>query len=371
MEPSPVETALILCAEGNNAGRLMLGLSMGERLLLTLEKAGVRRIAFAGSGERPASSRAQLEVIPLEAGPGDRDFLLVPADGVVPLAALQAPADPAIPLPFRVLPASQWQEAAGNPDSWLGQWKNRVTDEPSARQAERTLIRSLHKTADGVISRNLNRRISTAISRRLAPLPIRPNHITAVVLLIGLASGPLASAGTYMGFAAGAFCYWLSAVLDGCDGEIARLKFMGTRLGAWLDTVVDDVVGLSYVAGMFVGLSARASHPYWTWIGVWAIGFYLLTLLPRYYIMASRSGSGDYQKLAARTRPEPRHGVGRAVLWMRDVVFRTDFMPFAALVTALLGVVQAFAVPFALGSVASCIDSFSTLASFRVSQSRK
>jgi len=371
-----VETALILCPAGDGPSateRPMLGLTVGERLLLTLAKAGVRRIAFAGTGPRPFSPRARLEVVPLESASGNDPFLLVPADLVVDSSLVQSPEKLSQSLPLRLLPSSAWSGIAADPDRWLkdlgpgeaGSGRGfavRVTDHSAAALAERSLIASLHKAADGVISRNLNRKISTAITRRLAPFRIRPNHVTVVVFLVGILSGPFALLGTYLGFAAGGFCYWFSAVLDGCDGELSRLKFMATPLGAWLDTVIDDLVGLSYITGMYVGLSSTAVHPYWTWIGIWAVTFYLLTLLPRYYIMAFRSVSGDYQKLAAETRPSEARGLGRVMLLLRDVVFRTDFLPFAAMVTALAGVVPVFAVPFAAGTVASCVDSWVTLA---------
>jgi phosphatidylglycerophosphate synthase len=244
------------------------------------------------------------------------------------------------------------------------QWRSVRTGD-DLPPAETLLLRALVKPADGVVSRRLNRRISTSITRRLVRLPLEPNHVTAVVFAIGVLSGPFAGAGTYLGFALGGFCYWFSAVLDGCDGEISRLKYLGSPLGAWLDTVVDDLVGLSWLLGMYWGLHRGAAHPWWLWIGAGAIGCFLLTIGPRYWLFATRVGAGDHQQLAARTRPRDSGLVARVGLFFRDVVFRTDFLPFAGMVTAACGVVQVFAAAFAAGSIAGVIDTVVTLVRVR------
>jgi phosphatidylglycerophosphate synthase len=250
-------------------------------------------------------------------------------------------------------------------------WKS-VRSDADLSEAETLLLDSLKKSTDGVISRNINRRISLAISRRLARTSLTPNHVTAVVFLVGVASGPLAFfLHSYWGFLLGASCYYVSAILDGCDGEISRLKFLGSPLGAWLDTVVDDLVCLSYIVGVYGRFAIDTRHPFWIGIGVGGLFFYLLTILPRYWVMATTLGSGDYQQLAKEIRPENESALKRLGLAIRDVIFRTDFLPFYAFVTALCNYVPAFAVPFALGSVASAVDTLATIAKTRRSAAQR
>ena len=242
-------------------------------------------------------------------------------------------------------------------------WR-RVAGPGDVREAETVLLRALVKAADGVISRHVNRKISLFLSRRLSRTSVLPNHVTAAVFLVGVASGPLAFfLGGYAGFALGALCYYVSAILDGCDGEISRLKYQGSPLGAWLDTVVDDTVCLSYLLGMYPRLALDAGGAFWWWMGGVGVLFYLLTVLPRYWVMATRLKSGDFQKLAAKRKPAPKEltALGRAVEAVRSVIFRTDFLPFYAFATAAVGFVPAFAIPFALGSVASAVDTAMTI----------
>jgi hypothetical protein len=112
---------------------------------------------------------------------------------------------------------------------------------------------------------------------------------------------------------------------------------------------------------MYLGLHKNADHPYWLYLGGAGTLFFLLTILPRYYVMATRSGSGDFQKMAKETRSEKKGAVSTLLLAFRDIVFRTDFLPFAGMVTAALNVPEVFAVPFALGAVASAVDAAITL----------
>jgi phosphatidylglycerophosphate synthase len=250
-----------------------------------------------------------------------------------------------------------------------GNYAAYVNSEKDIKPAGTLLLKSLVKDADGVISRNINRKISLFLSRHIARTSIVPNQITAVVFLVGICSGLFAFfMESYYGFLIGAFCYYLSAILDGCDGEISRLKYMGSPMGAWLDTIVDDLVGLSYILGLY-GRLALDRQGLWPVIGTGTLAMYLTTILPRYYVMA-KTGSGDFQKLAAKKRPREITGFAKVVEKVRSIIFRTDFLPFYAFVTAASGYLTAFAIPFSIGSVASAVDSLIDLVKFKNYQKR-
>lgn len=230
------------------------------------------------------------------------------------------------------------------------------------RPAETLLLRALKKPADGLVARNINRNMSLVLTRRLAHTPITPNQVSTVVFLLGICSGPFAAQGSWAGFALAGLCYYFSSVLDGCDGELSRLKYLGSPLGAWVDTIVDDLVGLSFLSGLYVGLHRAADHPYWMWIGFATVGAYVLTIFPRYWLFVARVGVGDHQKLAADTRPVDPRGLAWLVLTLRENIFRIDFLTFAAMVVCVAGVPFVYAASYAVGSVASLID---TVATFR------
>jgi phosphatidylglycerophosphate synthase len=130
--------------------------------------------------------------------------------------------------------------------------------ERERRDATRLLLRSLEKQADGFVSRHLHRRLSRAVTGRLLRWPITPNQMTMVAALFGIAGCVVAARGGYWNLAAGAALVELQNVLDGCDGEIARLKYLRSRTGEWLDQVVDDVVNIAFLASFGLGLAAGA-----------------------------------------------------------------------------------------------------------------
>ena len=45
--------------------------------------------------------------------------------------------------------------------------------------------------------------------------------------------------GGYITLVIGAILAQVASVIDGCDGEIARLKFQVTEFGGWFDAVLD------------------------------------------------------------------------------------------------------------------------------------
>jgi CDP-L-myo-inositol myo-inositolphosphotransferase len=101
------------------------------------------------------------------------------------------------------------------------------------REAERRLMKTLFREEDGWVSRNINRFFSTRISFGLARLGVHPNVITTLVFLLTLVGAFFAASGIYKSIVLGALIFQLASILDGCDGELARLTFRTTRFGSW------------------------------------------------------------------------------------------------------------------------------------------
>jgi CDP-L-myo-inositol myo-inositolphosphotransferase len=141
-------------------------------------------------------------------------------------------------------------------------------DEPRAHDAaERLLLDSLRKPSDGFMSRVLERRLSLAITRRLAPTRVTPNQMTLFSTALGLLAALLfAQAGVAVKVAA-ALLLWCSSFTDGCDGELARLRFQESRLGGWLDFCGDNLVHLATFAAMGVGLWRDTGEVRWAGLG--------------------------------------------------------------------------------------------------------
>ena len=128
-------------------------------------------------------------------------------------------------------------------------------------KVERQLVRATGKPTDGLVSRTLNRPISQLLSRWLVQTRVTPNQISFFVLGVLAAATWTVARGTPLGFVIGVLLFHLASVLDGCDGEIARAKFLETRRGAWLDTSVDLLGNFLLPLAVAVGLSRQAGLP--------------------------------------------------------------------------------------------------------------
>lgn len=118
---------------------------------------------------------------------------------------------------------------------------------------------------EGWISRHLNRHLSRRITARLASTSLTPNHITFMAFLLAVTGGCLFALGKLGTTLLAAFLVQAASVLDGCDGEVARLKFMSTPWGAWWDTLLDRYADGAMVLGITWGYS-HGHKGTWPWI---------------------------------------------------------------------------------------------------------
>jgi choline kinase/phosphatidylglycerophosphate synthase len=124
--------------------------------------------------------------------------------------------------------------------------------------ARARLRRSLAKREDGPISRLLNRPVSTRVSMAIAPLRPNPDLVSVLVMLVGLLSAGLLGLG--MGAVGGLLAQAVS-ILDGVDGELARLQVRARPVGALLDGVLDRVVDAALLAGLGVWALRSSANP--------------------------------------------------------------------------------------------------------------
>jgi len=108
-------------------------------------------------------------------------------------------------------------------------------------RAKRALLASVRKASDGVVSRYINRPISIQISRVCMALRLSPNFISGVNLLLMLLSAALLALGGYPNIFAAAILYQMTSIIDGSDGEVARLTWKMSPQGARFDTFCDQL----------------------------------------------------------------------------------------------------------------------------------
>jgi 1L-myo-inositol 1-phosphate cytidylyltransferase / CDP-L-myo-inositol myo-inositolphosphotransferase len=140
-----------------------------------------------------------------------------------------------------------------------------------APRAERWLLRSLIKQNEGFMSRHVERRISLAVTRRLVGTSVTPNMMTLFSIGVGLGGAACFLSAAPAWQLTGALLFLAHSILDGCDGELARLKFLESRWGAVLDFWGDNVVHVSVFCAIAAGWSARSGSAWPLGLGAIAV----------------------------------------------------------------------------------------------------
>lgn len=211
--------------------------------------------------------------------------------GWYPAAALKAAAKATWPNFAQTIALAHQQVLKNEVVDFQGLICATVHNEQEKKAVMKALIRSLTKPTDGWVSRNFNRPISTLFSRVLAHTGITPNQFTIVTGLIGLSTAWFLAKGGYWNYLIGGALFHFTSVLDGVDGELARLKFKSSPFGQWLDTVVDNTSYLAALGGIITGLFLNGAPQYVIYAGILSVIFAVAALGSLYfYLLRFKSG---------------------------------------------------------------------------------
>jgi phosphatidylglycerophosphate synthase len=230
------------------------------------------------------------------------------------------------------------------------QWQ-RVLNQQQRALAERKLDSWLVKPTDGIFAR-MNRKISIPISRRIIPFPITPNMVSLFTLGVSFAAGVFLALGGYWNMLTGAALSWFSSVLDGCDGEVARLKLQESAFGCWLETICDNLFYLFIFSGLTIGLvrsSGNRSHLVWGGLLLsGATMSFLMTGLQRHQMTNGQPERylQEWHKKADSRSSNPLLYLGRQT----EFIIRRCFLPYVILFFSLCGVMNWFLVGAAVGA---------------------
>ena len=217
--------------------------------------------------------------------------------------------------------------------------------------AERKLNRWLVKPTDGIFAR-MNRRVSIPISRQLIRFPITPNMVSLFTLGVSFMAGVFFAFGGYRDMLIGAILSVFASILDGCDGEVARLKLQESAFGCWLETICDYLYYLFIFAGMTIGLwRSSGMRTCLVWGGVLlfgAVASFIVTGLQRHRLTNGRPEQllGIWQTQADRRLSNPFLYIGRHT----EFIIRRCFLPYAFLFFALFNITQVAFILAALGA---------------------
>jgi len=205
--------------------------------------------------------------------------------------------------------------------------------------SEKQLLRHSGKSQDGIVSKFLNRPISRVITRFLLKLPITPNVWTILTFALAPVAFVFLVRGDYIGFLAGTAVFQVINILDGCDGEIARTKYLDSERGRRLDAFCDFLANLFFVFCLGVGLFRQPA------VSANIRFIYLLESLITFLIMAGGFGryltpllSGDTERVVSRRQQDfnlAERFFGRALTTFIHQITQRDVIYFVFLLLAI------------------------------------
>ena len=284
---------------------IVLGLPAVRRTVLAARRAGFERVVVA-------SPTAEV-LAALDGSPAER---------------VDAPPPGAACLPWnRVVGVRELTALRRGDPAATGIPLVRAADRP---RAERLLLRGLIKDTEGFMSRHFDRRISLAVSRRLANTRVTPDQMTIVATAIGVAAAPFFVSDRPAVQSIGGALFLLHSILDGCDGELARLRFQESRRGGLLDFWGDNLVHVTVFGAMGIGLARTVGARWPLWCAASAVLFTAASAYLVYHrTMRTPRKSGPLYTSVARGKPTLASRVA-------DALSRRDFIYFV-LILSLFG----------------------------------
>ncbi len=329
----------------------LAGLPVFLRAVLSAQRAGIEELLIVGRQDPArllrdnrvrltwkwiASDGSELEALRAAQGELKEDFIVLFADSVFDPAALRAlrsapleervlrvaraedspeelePAGASLyvcspglpqaiesaPAYHRIASAYARLRAEGRASSLLvsGRLWPRTTDRALLRSIHRELTHFNLKPSDGIFARFNKLVVAERLIRFFLKTPTTPNFITGLGFFFALCSAITFAQGTYWWSLAGALLAYISAMMDHVDGMVARLKFLESHFGVYLESAADIGSYLFIFTGLAVGLYRESgSFHYLTIGGIFVFGTVVSFIaLSRQRKLASGDNPTDY-----------------------------------------------------------------------------
>ncbi len=216
--------------------------------------------------------------------------------------------------------------------------------EKERKKTQKLLFKALIKETEGFMSRYVERPISLFISKRLAETSITPNQITVISTIIGLVGAFFISLGQGFWQVAGALLFLAHSIIDGCDGEIARIKFMESKLGGVLDFWGDNLVHAAVFWAIGLEWAMRTGSTYPLYLGAAAVLGTLLSASIVYFSTMTKVKEGPLYTSVSGSSEKGR------IVKIADFLSRRDFI-YLVVILAFFNHLDWFLVAASIGSI--------------------
>ncbi len=119
-------------------------------------------------------------------------------------------------------------------------------------------VRNHTPSLDTALDERIHRPPAKIIARLLSKTPLTPNQVTITTLVPSTLSGLCFLGGNVAWASAGLLFFYLWAIWDHTDGELARLTGKCSEFGQKLDDLCDNIASMTILCGIFFGML-----PFW------------------------------------------------------------------------------------------------------------
>ncbi|USS40123.1 NTP transferase domain-containing protein [Thermococcus aggregans] len=184
------------------------------------------------------------------------------------------------------------------------------------KKAKKFLIKNAVKgSGDGIVSRYLNRKISTKISEILVDY-VEPIHMTILSFVVGIVAAVVA----FFSPSLGGVLYQLNSILDGVDGEIARAAMKTSKFGGYFDSILDRYIDFF----VLLALALHLNPDIWEWA----------------IVSLALFGSAMVSYSTERYKGEYSVDIYKAVPQMKYLFGKRDERTFITMVLCLIGKIE-------------------------------
>ncbi|MDQ3020759.1 MAG: CDP-alcohol phosphatidyltransferase family protein [Bacteroidota bacterium] len=123
------------------------------------------------------------------------------------------------------------------------------------------------KTVDSeeILDLIIFRPISFVLVKLIYNTNITPNQISSVALMFGILTGILYGFGTHEFFIFASVSFIICNTLDCMDGQLARLKKNGTKIGRVVDGFIDYITSISVFVGIGIAITSITGDAFYSW----------------------------------------------------------------------------------------------------------
>lgn len=162
----------------------------------------------------------------------------------------------------------------------------RLRRKPDFKEFRKKIAGQIRSSALTPVAKHVNKRLSLPLSSLLARTNLSPNRITVFAFLFSIAGAICFFSPRFFPF--GFACFQINSILDGTDGEVARMNFRCSAFGKKLDVYCDYLTSVLLTVGAFTGYAVL--NPERGIVAGAVLGMFFLSVIGGVWIFAVKKG---------------------------------------------------------------------------------